>query len=211
MESFRPFCSTWRPALFPHLMRARGVFHLKYISTDLSEYWKDQYQYEFPLEIPNPNAISSSITQERHLEPHLSTFFIQNYKLHAFCWVATKPILLPTAPDFSPIEPGHGAHFTGPRLYPGRASDGVGGAPSSGSATAGVRINNGKFKKILFRTYQDSNIRSNTIRLRIRNGELSPLPPSEVGGVPMCLAWHNNACCNTNCNRSVNHVNYTAE
>ena len=90
MESFRPVWSTWRPALFPHLLISRGVFHLKYMSTELSEYCKYQARSSLPLELPNPNAIFSSITQEHHWEPQLSTFFIHRYKLHVFCGVATQ-------------------------------------------------------------------------------------------------------------------------
>ena len=168
------------------------------MSTELFEYWKDQARSDLPLYLPNPNAISFSITQEQHWEPHLSTFFIQNYKLHAFCRVSTQPILVPTAPNLVPTEPGHGVPFTVTHLYPGIAGGGFGGPPTGSSATAGFRINNGQLNKLLFRPYQDSNIHSNTIRLRIRNGELPPFPTSKVDGVPMCLAWHIKACCNKN-------------
>ena len=106
-----------------------GVFHLKYMSTKLYEYWKYQAQSDLPLELPNPNAISLSITRERHWEPHLYILFIQDYKLHAFYGVAIQTSLAPTAPNFVPTEPGHGAPFRGPTMYPGREGGGVGGDP----------------------------------------------------------------------------------
>ena len=142
MESFRPVWSTWRPALFPYIMKACGVFRIKYISTELSEYWNDQAWYDLPLELPNPNSISSTIAQERHWEPHLSTFFIKKYKLHDFCGVATQPSLFSTAPNFVPTEPSYGVPFTVPHISPGGAGGGVVGAPAGGSATAEVRLNN---------------------------------------------------------------------
>ena len=77
------------------------------------------------------------------------TFFIQKYKLYAFCGVATHPSLfptsqkfVPTAPNFVPTEPGLGADFIGPHISPGGAGGGVGGASAGGSETVGIRLNN---------------------------------------------------------------------
>ena len=198
MESFRPTWMTWRPALFPNLMRAKGVFHLKYMSTELSEYWKEQCRSNTPVDLPRANAISSAITRERHWEPHLSTFFIQKYKLHEFCGVSAPSRSIPGSSSGSQ---GQGLGGTG----------GNGAPPTSPNpGGTGLRVNNDNFNAGLFQTYKESPVRSQIIRTKIRNGELPPLPPSKVDGVPMCLAFHTKGVCNTNCNRVPDHVSYTA-
>ena len=57
MESFCPVWSTWKPAMYPILAQAKGVFHLKYMSTELSEYWKDQSKLYTVVALPSVTAI----------------------------------------------------------------------------------------------------------------------------------------------------------
>ena len=95
MESFCPIWLNWRPALHSQLRKAHRVYHLKYMSTELSEFWKEQAQSATPVTLPSPRAISSAINQEHHWEPHLSTFFLK-YKVYKFCGVTNSVALPPS-------------------------------------------------------------------------------------------------------------------
>ena len=192
MESFRPTWNTWKPALFPNLMKAKGVFHLKYMSTEISEYWKEQSRTHTPVDLPKSNAISSAITRERHWEPHLSSFFIQKYKLYEFCGT---------------IDP---ARYQLPGLNQTPVGHGSGGPATPTAPNTGTRVSNGNFNTALFLNYKESSVRSQVIRNKIRDGELPQLPPSKVDGSPMCLAYHTKGVCNTNCTRQADHVSYTS-
>lgn len=195
MESFRPNWSTWHPAMHPLLSQACGVFHLKYISTELSEYWKEQSRSDAAITLLPAKAISTAIRKERNWESQLSTFFIQRYKLYKFCGMQNPDAALPTP---VPNGPGSGA----PSISP---------PPGLAPGNAGLQVVNPNFNAGLFQTYKDSTFRSQTIRVKIRNGELPALPLSKVDQQSMCLAYHTKGVCNSNCAHSTDHVLYTKD
>ena len=161
------------------------------MSTEVSEYWKEQCRTHTPVALPKPNAISAAITRERHWEPHLSSFFIKKYKLYEFCGT-TDPSRIQQGPSFNPQPEGS-----------------QGGPTAQTPGGAGTRVANDTFNSGLFLTFRESPVRSQVIRNKIRDGELPHLPPSKVDGSPMCLAYHTKGVCNTNCNRQADHVSYT--
>ena len=186
MESFRSVFNTWTPAR-PELAPARGILHLKSISTELSEYFKEQGRSPNEITLPDPCAISKAIEREQLWEPQLSHIFIVKYKIYEYCNFA------PSAPTVTIPSTSFSADKT----------------PSLGTTNTAGRVNNIDFNAEIFKGYKDRNVRSASIRSKVKAQELDPLPMSKVDQGPMCLAWHTKGQCNGACPRKDDHVSYS--
>ena len=139
-------------------MKAWGIYHLKYLSTKLSEYWKEQSRLLTAITLPSPQAISSTINLAMHWDPHLSSFFIEKYKLYKFCSLMT--------PGSTPMGGVHGRDSMGATSR----------ADTNAVGTTGVQVNNPNFNEDLFSSYCANQSHSINIHCCIRAGELPVLP-----------------------------------
>ena len=85
----------------------------------------------------------------------------------------------------------------------------TGGIVHDPAASQSGRVNNLEYNASLFKAYKDRNVRSASIRNKVKSEELDPLPLSKVDQGPMCLAWHTKGQCNGACPRKGDHVGYS--
>ena len=72
-------------------------------------------------------------------------------------------------------------------------------------------MENTSFNEALFCVYKTSSIKAKALRDKIAQRLLEPLPTSKVNiSQPMCLAWHTQAQCNSNCPCAYDHAPYSA-
>ena len=69
----------------PHLTHAKGIYHFKYMATELTEYFKEQFRSPHPVPLPDPHAIRMFIQREQRWEPLLSQSFLIKNKVLAYC------------------------------------------------------------------------------------------------------------------------------
>jgi hypothetical protein len=103
--------------------------------------------------------------------------------------------------------------ITSPQAPPAGGGGGTGSAVAGSRATNGTRLNNTAFLSSMFSRFKDmTQVSCKSLRDKIRDGDLPPLPKSKVEvEKPVCLAWHTRAECNTNCSCKYDHVlTYTA-
>ena len=97
MESFRSEWSIWSPMKI-ELTPAKGILHLKYLATEISEYWKEQGHSPRAIALPDPKHITNHINREQMWEPVLTPSFITRYNIIDFCRVYNpSPAVAPYA------------------------------------------------------------------------------------------------------------------
>ena len=214
IQSFRSQCDTWKPSMRPELILACQNYHYKYISTELSEYWKSQGQVPTPQTLGEAKPISKAIQHEQQWEPILLDSFLIQAKVYEYCGlpvpVSTRDRLVPTG-----TVPGS----TRDRLVPtgtggvSRGYQGTGGQGTRNTAPPGSNrcLNNVNFNLELFGSYHTSSVCCAEIRCRIAASNKPPLPLSKFNQQAMCLAWHCKEQCNGTCPCSADHVAYIAE
>ena len=69
MLSFKPVWDGWVPSLRPNLHLVRGVYHCKYVTNVINDFWKRQVYQPNHATIESPYYISSSINMGRLWEP----------------------------------------------------------------------------------------------------------------------------------------------
>jgi hypothetical protein len=216
MESFRSEFAAY-VTVEPHLTNAKGIYHLKYMATELTEYFKEQFRSPQPVPLPDPHAIRKFIQREQRWEPLLSQSFLIKNKVLAYCQ-QQYPLTFFGPPVGGPLLAG-GLPLNGPppgnppgngRL-PARGPP-LGAAPGGGAPPGGEngRTNNVGFNAELFMTYRSRPVKSASIRRQIRANTLPALPMSKVDNQTMCLAFHTKGQCNAECPRVTDHVAYTA-
>ena len=84
MESF---CSEFAVyvTVEPHLTNAKGIYHRKYMATELTKYFKEQFRSPHPVPLPDSHAIGKFIQREQRWEPLLSQSFLIKNKVLAYC------------------------------------------------------------------------------------------------------------------------------
>ena len=188
MESFRSVFNSWTPAR-PELAPAKGVLHLKSISTELSEYFKEQGRSPNEVALPDPCTISKAIEREQLWEPQLSVIFVVKHRILELC-------------NFTPYVP-----TIAPPFVPGTALE----TSFAGTSNPSGRVNNLRYNADLFKLFKERNVRSASIRGKVKSQDLDPLPNSKVDQGPVCLAWHTKGQCNGACPRKSDHVHYSNE
>ena len=199
MQSFRSQWDTWKPAMCPELVLARGIYHCKYLATEFSKYWKAQGRVPTPQRLSDARAISKAIQREQQWELILSDSFLVQAKVFEYCGL--------------PV-PGSQADRVLPGAGSGRGGLGTtGGLANRTTIPPGFnsRLNNVNFNSQLFGSYRTSAVRCAEIRRQITAGNKPALPLSKIDQQAMCLAWHCKGQCNAACPRSADHVAYTAE
>ena len=104
MESFRSEFAAY-VTVDSHLTMAKGIYHLKYMATEATEYFKEQFRSPSAVALPDPYAICKFILREQRWEPILSqAFLIKNIFLsiassntlqHIFCSLQRSRMALP--------------------------------------------------------------------------------------------------------------------
>ena len=213
MQSFSATFESWVPTVAPHLAPARGIFHCKWVATNLSVWVKEQGASPQAVDLPSSQFVSDAIQADRIWEPVLSPTFCNRWKIYDLCYASPPPPFLPTMPHgLGPVGGGGG----GPAVGGGIPAIGGGiphppplaipRVPLQNQDQVCININ---FASHLFTSYKERPHKSATIRKKIKNGELPPLPPSKVDQHPMCLAFHTKGQCNLSCPRAADHVVYT--
>ncbi len=88
-----------------------------------------------------------------------------------------------------------------------------GGPPTGGldeTKATNTRLDNTHFISSLFGAHKSTSVKSAPLRKKSADGTIGPLPMSKVDStMPMCLAWHTEGLCNSNCPCACNHVVYS--
>jgi hypothetical protein len=157
---------------------------LKRNTIDLSYWFEMQAATPTMRDAPKFEQVFESIKQEHtHWEPQMSASFLRELKLDGFQKSEqTKPS---DTPGTKPIEKP---------------------TPVDNTTASNPHFQEEKFGK--YRQLRSVSTRS--IRRKIAEKALPPLPLSKVDKEPMCLAWHTKGQCNVICPRAVDHVAYQA-
>jgi hypothetical protein len=226
-KAFVEFQPKWRShELEPlSLSRAKGVFHIYYLSLRASEYFRAQSQSDLPVSLPDPLELMKEIRMTRTWVPNISTTFKKLIKLDELCRLGKPaPSDIDIRDDSSMISGFTSAStLTGiqsllQQLSSTRGGGGGGGrgggsgTPPGGAAGAAQspQFNESLFGEIKNRKIGSKTIRSRDVRMKIESGDIPELPPSKVDKQPMCLAWHTKGMCNPNCPRAADHIEYSS-
>ena len=138
MESFSSEFAAYVTMDTNHLTKARGIHHMKYMATETTEYFKEQFRSPSLISLPDPHAICKFVQGERRWA--LGTYFIS-----AFSYQEEDPCLLCTTiphdlhPSSAPFGPALAPAFgENPAGNPGGANN----AAPGGSKTEGSRVKN---------------------------------------------------------------------
>jgi hypothetical protein len=157
---------------------------LKRNAIDLSYWFEMQATTPTMRAAPRFEQVFESIKQEHtHWEPQMSASFLRELKLDGF--QKEEQIKPNETPGAKPIEKP---------------------TPLDNTTASNPHFLEDKFGK--YRQLRSVSTRS--IRRKIAEKALPPLPPSKVDKQPMCLAWHTKGQCNVRCPRAVDHVAYQA-
>jgi len=110
MESFRNEFAAY-VTVDSHLTKAKCIYHLKYMATEATEYFKEQFRSPSAVALPDPYAIRKFIQREQHWEPVLSQAFLINNKILEYCQQQYPsaqtlfPVTQPYGPARAPIAP----------------------------------------------------------------------------------------------------------
>ena len=224
-KAFVAFQTKWKlHELEPiSLQKAKGVFHIYYLSLRSSEYFRAQSQSDLPVSLPDPLEMFKDIRGGRPWVPIISSTFKKMIKLDELCRLG-RPAASDTRDDSSMISGLTAAStLTGIQsiLQQLSTNRGVGGgtragggsvAPPGGAtgAAQSPHFNESLFGEIKNRKIGSKTIKSRDVRMKIESGDIPELPPSKVDQQPMCLAWHTKGMCNPNCPRAADHVEYSS-
>jgi hypothetical protein len=157
---------------------------LKRNAIDLSYWFEMQAATPTMRDAPKFELVFESIKQEHtHWEPQMSASFLRELKLDGF-------------QKMEQIKPSD-TSGTKPSEKPG---------PPDNATASNPHFQEDKFGK--YRQLRSVSTRS--IRRKVAEKALPPLPLSKVDKQPMCLAWHTKGQCNVRCPRAVDHVAYQA-
>lgn len=172
----------------------------KKIAVLTSNWYKNQVASAAPIPPPQFTTIFDDIDEEKHWQPVMSAAFLNALGLSSFHLSRPTPPPFPLpSPTFYPPTP--------PTVAPTATLSSALPSPTNPPPLQ-ERVNNTTFTATLFQTYRDAPTSCRTIRNKIRNNELPPLPNSKVDNQPMCIAFHAKGMCNSNCGRKVDHVSY---
>lgn len=157
---------------------------LKRNAIDLSYWFEMQALTPTMRKPPYFEQVFDSIKQEHtHWEPQMSASFLKELKLDGL------------QSSENPKSSG------GPSQKPSEKP----------SPTENMMANNPYFQEDKFGVYRQMRaISTRSIRRKIADKALPPLPKSKVDQQPMCLAWHTKGQCNGRCPRAADHVEYKA-
>jgi hypothetical protein len=182
MKAFNPGWAhhkTSNPLLSP----LKLVYHLQWLSLRLTQYFKSLDPTEGPIPCPNPLDIVNKIQIQEKWEPNLSATFWDWYGLCCFVHFHSGSLKNngTAATDMSTIS-GGSSLGTGTR-----------GGPPTGSLdetkATNTQLDNTHFNISLFGTYKSTSVKSATLRKKVADGTIGPLPMSKVDStMPMCLA-----------------------
>jgi hypothetical protein len=157
---------------------------LKRNAIDLSYWFEMQATTPTMRDAPKFEQVFESIKQEHtHWEPQMSASFLRELKLDGF--QKSEQAKPSDTPGAKPIEKP---------------------TPVDNATASNPHFQEDKFGK--YRQLRSVSTRS--IRRKIAEKALPPLPLSKVDKEPMCLAWHTKGQCNVRCPRAVDHVAYQA-
>ena len=186
----------------------KGVLHLAWLSSRLSQYFRKQSYSSTVVSLPDPEDIKDKIERQETWWPILSLTFIERNNLRSLIRLDKQ---LETddataATEMSSLSGG----FSLPGSQTSGGSRGSGLGSSAGDPPENVRVENTHFNSALFLTYKMMPVKSRALRDKIISGALEPLPKSKANAsAPMCLSWHTKGQCNTGCKLTGDHTSYS--
>ncbi len=190
----------------PLLSPLKGVLHLQWPSLLLTQYFKSLDRTLGPIPCLDPLDIVNKVQIQEKWEPNPSLTFWDWYGLCSFLRFHSGSLKDDgtAATDMSALS-GGSSLCTGTRGGPP-----FGGPDDTKAKATNTRLDNTHFNKALFGAYKSTSVKSATLRKKVADGTLGPLPMSKVDAtMPMCLVWHTKGLCNSNCPCACNHVVYS--
>jgi uncharacterized membrane protein YgcG len=203
----------------PLMRPAKGVLHLQGLSARLTSYFRRQAISDTTVACSDPEWIMDKIGLTERWEPNLSPTFVTRYSIQSLVALGHKAL------DFLQDDSTATTDMSSLSGTMGRTGAAGGGQGSGSGASAGgggkslsdgppksVRIDNTHFNGALFDQYKVHKTKARALRDKIAKKEIRDLPASKMdASMPMCLAWHTKAQCNTACPRAKDHVTYSAD